>query len=552
MPSPPWQQHSLLLCFLFGFYCIYFLFNRNVDAVSPLFVRSRPQISFRPDDFSQSMSESTGSVSAKTSYTLISLSHSTGVDSSAVIIPDSFNTFRIAKTDLDYTRETLNVSESFSLHFSDRKFTKNLTKRSVLSNSTTISTNTSHIALPSPTAENDSSSPIYTSLYDNSIVPNNDIATAEPLNIPRINVFGLFSDGDTIILRYSTDSVMFRCIACFNKYTDNGGYTGKGSRIALVIKQMYDPGRLSQFAVEVVSVDNSTRRAVIRLRTDDSTYVRAVFNSPWYNNPVAADTASPALNGTLWTIVPNSDGSFKMMDEHGEYLLDGGAIETAPGEAMSATLGFYSPDYALNFFPVHVNLTKDDLQQMTAPWLKSGALAPFAHGDVISISKAQGRMKYSPIVSFLNYSYYPSNVVNYTSVLAVSGQHGLDASCLVRAYYQGDPSDGIFRMYLLDGTPVYIGNQDCLRCGKDAYMVIANGTDHITDWQISILGYYGGWNVNAIANDGQKFATPLQLYISFAAVSGEVDIFTVGPNDSGEVNVERIPINQVNQILMSH
>ena len=321
MPSPPWQQRPLLFCFLFEFFYIYFGFNRNIDTACTLLIRSRlPRHSFHPDDFSQSMSESIDSIVTKMSYTVNSLSHLTDFGSSAVTISDSFSTTSpVTKTDLHYTREMLIKSESSLLNTSSHKIATKLKKRSVSLNSTTKATTSSHLALSSITSANDSISPLYASLYDNFFIPNNDIATATPLNIPRMNVFGLFSDGDTIILKYSTDTVMFRCIDCFNENTYNGGYTGKGSRIALASTQKYDPGRLSQFAVEVVSVDNSTRRAVIRLRTDDSTYVRGVINVPdYYSKAVIADSVSSTLAGTLWTIIPNSDGFFKMMDEISE------------------------------------------------------------------------------------------------------------------------------------------------------------------------------------------------------------------------------------------
>ena len=126
---------------------------------------------------------------------------------------------------------------------------------------------------------------------------------------------------------------------------------------------------------------------------------------------------------------------------------------------------------------------------------------------------------------------------------------------MFRAYYQGDPSEGIFQMTMLDGTHVYLGHQGSILCDYgESYLVVANGTQHTTDWQISDSS--NGWSIRAVTNDGQHLNDFFELQSSSPPQpfpNGDM-VITVGyPSFFPLITkIQVIPPHQVAQALAAH
>ena len=543
-------------CILCSYFCIYFVFNSIVCHIEAEAVRSRPfRLRIRAlGASSPSFVSTTGSSTAETSATGSLSSHSTYSSASAsASLSNTFVNITHATILPNQTNENVDISTTSSA--SSPTFQLNDSNVHALSNAVS-SKNASDSALITQTTLSNTPSFSQSSLYNGlDLTMNDTLSTASTIQINRTSVFGFFKDGDIITLEWMHKFILFRCDHCYVK--DNTfGYTGSGSRMAMINMNTvgYNPGRLSQFTVEVVSVDNANRKAVIRLRTDDATYIRSIVHTTGYK-AIVADSIVPGA-GSQFTILPNLDGTFLVMDEVGDWIVDGGIINSdqVEGQVLNPIFSPYSTP--ISFYATIVQQTDNSFQQMSVPWLKSGSMAPFSHGDPIIIyAGASGLMTYRPVIQLMNYTTKPISLISVPN--AIVFQNSLSAqwptySNIFRAYYQGDPSDGIFRMTLLDGTHLHLGPQGGPICEtSEAFLLVANGTEYTTDWQMKLTAY--GWKVEAVANNGNQLTLPLDLHQSRGQTSTDgMNGATVSSMQYESLSIHVVPPNQVKGALLQH
>ena len=79
---------------------------------------------------------------------------------------------------------------------------------------------------------------------------------------------------------------------------------------------------------------------------------------------------------------------------------------------------------------------------------------------------------------------------------------------LFLASYIGDPRDGIFRMSLLNGHNVYMGDPNCSYCPDNAsFPITVSGQEHTTDWQLHREHLF--WQLIPLNRDGVPLTTQL-------------------------------------------